>query len=186
MNPRALLVAVLLTGALAPAALARNEKGDWEFGAHLGPARWVDSNLENDPFWGVNAGYSFTDFFEIALNFDSLDTDPEDDPGDAELDFLTFDFILNLGEDAHRPFALIGIGRLGRDIRRSILPGVSVRDKDTAELIDLGFGYRGYFGRLFGLRLDGRLSFTDDDGDGFSFEERDLRFSLGLVVSAHP
>lgn len=179
--PLAALLAVL---ALLPSpASARNEEGDWEVGIHLGNTRFIDTDVEDDSYWGLNFGYCFTDLFELALHYDSVGTEAEGGGARHDLDFLTLDLVFNFGEDAHKPYVLFGLGQLDRSVRSTGLLGLSSEAGDDADLIEMGLGYRGYFSDSVGVRLEARLSFTDDDGEGFSLEERDSRYSLGLAFS---
>jgi hypothetical protein len=184
IRPLSIVVVLTLLASSAPLE-ARNEAGDWELGVHLGRTRFFDSDeLDNDGFWGVNVGYAFSDIFEVAVNYDSVSTDGGDDIPDADLDFLTLDFILNGGKDAHRPFFLFGVGNIDQN-RLVRTPSGNERIRRNTGVIDVGLGYRGYFTRLAGIRLDARLYFTDKDGSGFGVQAKDLRISYGLVFNIH-
>lgn len=179
-----MVIAALAT--LATPALARSQKGDWELGAHLGRTNFIDNNdLKDDTLWGVNAGYCLTDVFELALNYDTIS--PRSSSGSIEQDlmFVTLDSIWNLGYDAHKPFALLGVGLIDENTRLSVPPGPTIKTDRSVGVVDLGVGYRGYLTHLFAVRLEGRLSFTDDDRTGFGFGNRDLRLSLGVAFNLH-
>jgi len=183
---RTLLMTLVLTALLPLPLEARNEKGDWEVGVHLGRTRFFDSDaLDDDGFWGVNIGYSVNDIFELAVNYDAVSTSGEAQIQDADLDFLTVDFIFNGGKDAHRPFFLVGVGIVNEEIVLST-PSGEVRTSVDSEVLDVGLGYRGYFTRKTGIRVDARFSFTDETGDGFGFDDKDLRVSYGLVFNLKP
>ncbi len=184
---RTRLIALVLTALVLPSPLeARNEKGDWEIGVHLGRTRFFDSDvLQDDDFWGVNLGYCINDIFELAVNYDAMSTSGEDQIENADLDFLTIDFIFNGGKDAHRPFFLVGVGIRDEDIIVST-PSGDERTSVVSEVLDVGMGYRAYFTYKVGIRIDARFSFTNENGDGFGFEEKDFRVSYGFVFNLKP
>ena len=184
---RTFIITLVLAAVVLPSSLeARNEKGDWEIGVHLGRTRFFDSDvLDDHGFWGVNLGYSINEIFELAVNYDVVSTSGEDQIEDADLDFLTVDFIFNGGKDAHRPFFLVGVGIVDEDIVVST-PSGEVRTSIDSEVLDVGLGYRGYFTHKTGIRIDARLYFTDEDGDGFGLDDKDLRVSYGLVFNLKP
>ncbi len=179
------LLTLLLLQALGPAAEARNEAGDWELGVHLGTASFIDTEVEGDTLWGLDAGYCFTDLFELGLRYDRVSTTALGGTPGADLDFLTLDFIYNLGEDAHRPYLLFGLGRLDVESKGAAAGSPLAGGYDTG-VIDVGLGYRGYFNRTVGARLDLRLSFSDESGGGMSPDNRDWRWSLGLTFNLRP
>jgi hypothetical protein len=165
-------------------ALARTQKGDWEIGYHRGQTRFISSDdLDDTPFHGYNVGFCLTDLFELAINSDSVETESEDGREDHELEYRTLDFLINLGEDAHKPFVMVSVGRLDRTSRVQPLPGVTLRITDEMPIFELGLGYRGHLSRRIGLRFDVRLSFFDDDGDHFSMDEQDARWALGIFIN---
>lgn len=180
---RSIACALSLSAAFSAPLFARNEKGDWELGVHRGQARLTEGEaLDSDILWGASAGYCFTDQFELGINLDRVDTEGDDGAASADLDFLTLDFFFNLGEDAHRPYLVFALGALQREIRSDASGVPEVLDSDIG-LIDLGFGYRGYFNRSVGVRLDARLFFTDEDGTGFGVSDSNHRWWLGLAVN---
>jgi hypothetical protein len=183
LSSRRLWAALALPFALATAspALARNEPGDWEVGLHLGRTHFLDSDeLENDTYLGASVGYCFTELFELGFAYDKIDTRSQDDDSEQDLDILTLDFIVNLGEDAHKPYVALGAGFVDRSIRGG---GPASPADDRYGTIDLGIGYRGYLGKTFGIRLETRLFLTDDDGTGIGVGTADVRWSFGLAWS---
>jgi hypothetical protein len=186
ISPRRLLrlgAVLWLTAGLATPLAARNEEGDWELGIHRGRAHFSEeARLDSRNMWGGGIGYCFTDIFELAVNLDRLESESDDGFTSGDLDFLTLDFIFNVGEDAHRPYLLFALGTLRQELRGSIL-GVPFVREETFGLLDLGVGYRGYFNRTVGIRLDARLFFTDDEAGGFGVSENDQRWWVGLVVN---
>jgi hypothetical protein len=174
-------LALWLAAAAPSPALARNQPGDWELGLHLGRTRFFDSDeLENDTYLGASVGYCLTELFEVGLAFDAIETRSRDDGSEQDLGILMLDLIVNLGEDAHRPYLSFGAGFIDRSIRGG---GMAASADDRYGAIDLGLGYRGYLGQTFGIRVDTRLSLTDDDGTGVGVDTADLRWSFGLAWS---
>jgi hypothetical protein len=173
-------LALILAVATSSPTLARNEPGDWELGLHLGRTRFFDSDdLENDTYLGASVGYCLTELFELELNFDGIDTRSGEDGSEQNLDILTLDFLVNLGEDAHKPYLSFGVGLVDRSIRGGAAPD----SEDRYGVIDVGLGYRGYLGKTFGIRFDTRLSLSDDDGTGLGVDTADVRWWLGLAWS---
>lgn len=178
---RWVVLALPLVIAATSPALARNDPGEWELGLHLGRTHFLDSDeLENDTYLGASVGYCLTELFELGLAYDGIDTRSRDDGSRQDLDILTLDFIVNLGEDAHKPYVAFGVGLIDRSIRGG---GLASRADDRFGSIDVGLGYRGYLGKTFGIRLETRLFLTDDDGSGVGVDTADLRWSFGLAWS---
>ena len=130
------------------------------------------TGIDDDFLYGLRLGLTLTRRLEIEGYFDTVRT--KDDAGLVDLDVDNYG--LNLlwtdfeTEDAHVPYILIGVGHGEVD-------GTGVmRDYDYWEF---GIGYRYFYDRYFGLRIDARTLGTNNDGN-LGTDNFDVKATLGL------
>jgi OOP family OmpA-OmpF porin len=188
MTKKTLMLMAILALIATPAAAERGQKGDWELGGYGGigmPDSYdPDSGAELNPgdgwLYGARFGYFITQNWSAEGSLQSFNT-KTDYPSSAGLS----NDEINI--DSYRANALYNF-RPGQMFRPFITAGLG-REKtgggSPASSSDLGFnaggGARWYFGKYFGLRLDGklvRINYEDDFPD-----QNNLEATVGALWS---
>ena len=187
MRKKALMLVAALILIATPAAAERGQDGDWELGGYGGigfpdtyePDSGPELNPQDGWLYGARFGYFLTDAWSLEGSIQSFNT-KTDYPASAG---LSND---KIGIDSYRVNALYNF-RPGEAFRWFVTGGLG-REKTQGSAIsgsDMGInaggGARWYFGKYFGLRLDGKLVRVNYDNDFPA--QHNLEATVGLLWS---
>ena len=184
MGKRVLMLLAVLAILATPAAAEKGQDKDWELGAYGGlglPDDYDIANPQDGWLYGGRFGYFITDHWSLEGSIQDFNSKTDFDPslGLGNVKFGLRSYRLNLLYNflpghSFRPFLT---GGLGREITNSSFV-------DSSDLgLNVGGGARWYFGKYFGLRLDGRVVSIPYDEPELDTRQANLEVTAGVLWS---
>jgi len=166
------LMAVLCASIGGGLAVAENRPNSGEISVFGGAETFDQPDIDNASLYGLRFGWNFTDHVGFEIYYDTLSTEIQSGTTDLDIDNYGIDFLYSdfVTGDKHVPYLLIGVGT------GKVTPTALNSDYDYWEV---GLGYRYFFNRVFGLRIDGRALGSDDSGD-IGVNNFDIKYTLGV------
>ncbi|HEV8377086.1 MAG TPA: OmpA family protein [Candidatus Polarisedimenticolia bacterium] len=184
MRKRMLILLAALAILATPAAAEKGQKSDWELGAYGGigfPDDYDIANPQDGWLYGARFGYFFSDHWSLEGSIQDFNSRTDFDPslGVGNVDIGLRSYRLNvlynfLPGHSFRWFLTAGLGREFTDS-----PFVNSHNIGR----NLGAGARWYFGKYFGIRLDGRVVSIPYDKSQLDERQANMELAAGVLWS---
>jgi outer membrane protein OmpA-like peptidoglycan-associated protein len=172
------------------ALLAKEAKGNFEFGAYAGYGFLDDygddlaaPKPDDGPLFGARFGYFFDESWSVEAAFQRLSTETNAMPiiplSDFEIDSARVNLLYNFRPGRQfRPYVTLGPG-----LERTRIPSGEAKFSSSDPSFNAGGGLRWFLVGGFGLRLDARYVVNEVESLARDVRINNLETSLGILIA---